>query len=330
MKKRLTLGRTTISMAVLLLALGALLPAAEAQPYPSRPIDVIVPWNAGSATDLVPRALVPRISRDFGVPINVVNKPGASGISGTLEALKARPDGYTLHADGIPVSVHIGAWKDLPYDPANRTFIARAVVLPWMIAVKADSPWKSLGDIEQTLRQNPSSFRWSWLGGGGGVDVVIVQLKAEYAKRGVDLAQTKTVTYTGGGLVIPALAGGHVDIAIGSDAVLKPMLSAGKIRIIAACGTERFKPYPHVPTTAEQGFPGVTLASYWVGYFGPPALPEAIVGKWQRSIKAALDDPEMSEKVKHMGGRPAYLGGEDFKKFILKEAEEVRAVMKQQ
>ncbi len=299
----------------------------EAQTYPQKPIDVIVPWNAGSATDLVPRVIVPRVSKDFGVPINVVNKPGASGITGTLEALKSKPDGYTLLADGVPVSVHIGAWKDLPYDPTQRTFIARAVDFPFTIVVRTDAPWKSIADVEQTVRKNPAAFRWSWLGGGGGVDIVTAQLKAEFAKRGVDLSQTKTVTFTGTAAVLPAVGGGHVDIAVGTPAVVKSMVSAGKARVIAISGNQRYKGYPDVPSAAEQGYPGVTLG-YWVGFFGPLKLPSAISEKWQGAIQASLSDPEMGPKWDGLGGTPSFLAGEAFKSFVLKEAEMIRTVMR--
>ena len=329
MKKRmqlLTPCRTVMLALVLMFAMSVWVEAVQAQQYPNKSIDVIVAWNAGSATDLVPRAIVPRLSKDFKVPINVINKPGASGITGTLEALKAKPDGYTLHADGVPVSVHIGAWKDLPYDPTNRTFIARAVVLPFTIVVRADAPWKSIADVEQAVRQNPAAFRWSWLGGGGGVDIVTAQMKAEFVKRGVDLSQTKTVTFTGTAAVMPAIGGGHVDIAVGTQASVKPMVSAGKTRVIAISGAERFKGYPDVPSAVEQGYRGVTLG-YWVGFFGPPKLPSEIIEKWQVAIKAIVSDPEMGEKWDNLGGTPAYLGSDEFKSFILKEAEVIRAVM---
>lgn len=319
-------GRMVLLGIFLLFGLGFFLQGVEAQTYPNKPIDVIVPWNAGSATDLVPRVIVPRVSKDFGVPINVVNKPGASGITGTLEALKAKPDGYTLHADGVPVSVHIGAWKDLPYDPIHRTFIARAVDFPFTIVVKTDAPWKSIADVEQAVRKNPAAFRWSWLGGGGGVDIVTAQLKAEFVKRGVELSQTKTVIFTGTAAVLPAVGGGHVDIAVGTPAVVKSMVSAGKARVIAISGAERYKGYPDVPSAAEQGYAGVTLG-YWVGFFGPPKLPSAISEKWQAAIKAIVSDPEMGPKWDSLGGTPSFLGGEAFKNFVLKEAEMVRTVM---
>jgi tripartite-type tricarboxylate transporter receptor subunit TctC len=313
---------------VLMLALGLFWGKAEAQQYPTKAIDVIVPWNAGSSTDLVPRVIAPKLSHDFKVPINVVNKPGGSGITGTLDALRAKPDGYTMHSDGVPVSVHIGAWKDLPYDPTDRTFIARAAVLPFTIVVRADAPWKTISDVEQAIRKNPAAFRWSWLGGGGGVDIVTVQLKAEFTKRGVDLSQTKTVTFTGTAAVLPALGGGHVDIGVGSPAVVGPMVSAGKARVIAISGAERYKGYSDVPSAAEQGYPGVTLG-YWVGFFGPPKLPSQIVDKWQAAVKATVADPELGPKWDSLGAVPSFLGGDAFKTFVLKEAEAIRIVMKQ-
>jgi len=320
-------GRTLMLVLVLIVGLSVFVPAVEAQQYPNKPIDIIVPWVAGSSTDLVPRVIAPRLSKDFGVPINVVNKPGGAGITGTMEALKARPDGYTMLGDGVPVSVQIGIWKDIPYDPVHRTFIARAVVLPFTIVVRADAPWKSLEDVKQAVSKDPSSFRWSWLGGGGGVDIVTAQLKAEFIKRGIDLSKTKNVNFTGTAAVLPALGGGHVDIGVGTPAAVMSMVSAGKVRVIAISGTERFKGYPEVPSAAEQGYPGVTLG-YWVGFFGPPNLPEDITKKWQSAIKNIVNDTEFQAKWDSLGAMASYLEGEEFKKFILKEADIIRTVMK--
>lgn len=321
-----SVNRILVLVLVLILVPGVLLRAAGAQQYPNKPIDIIVPWNAGASVDLVPRVIAPRFSKDVGVPINVVNKPGGSAISGTFEALKAKPDGYTILVDGGSVSVHIGIWKNLPYDPTNRTFIARAVMLPYTVIVRADAPWTSLADVEQELRKNPKHFRWSWLGGGGMTDMVIAQLKAEFAKRGVVLAETKTVTFTGTGAVLPAIGGGHVDIAVGTRAAIDPMVSAGKVRVIAITGSERFKGYPKVPSAAEQGYPGVNLG-YWVGFFGPAKLSSDVVKIWQSAIKTIVNDPELVTKWDSLGAVPSYLGAEEFKRSILKEAEIIRTIM---
>jgi tripartite-type tricarboxylate transporter receptor subunit TctC len=311
----------------LIIGLSVFVQTVQAQKYPDKPIDIIVPWNAGSSTDLVPRVMAPRLSKDLGVPVNVVNKPGGAGITGTMEVLKARPDGYTMLGDGMPVSVQIGIWKDIPYDPVHRTFIARAVSLPYTIVVRGDAPWKSLEDVKQALQKDPSSFRWSWLGGGGGVDIVIAQLKAEYVKKGVDLSKTKNINYTGTAVVMTAIGGGHVDIAVATTAAVQSMVSAGKARVIAMTGTERYKGFPEVPSAAEQGYPGVTLG-YWVGFFGPPNLPADITKKWQSAIKSIVSDRELQEKWDSLGALPSYLEGEEFKKFILKEADFIRTVMK--
>ena len=315
-----------LAILVVLIGLSIFLRPAEAQQYPGQPINITVPWNAGSSTDLVPRVVAPYLSKAFGVAVNVINKPGGSGVTGTYEALRAKPDGYSMLADGVPVSVHIGAWKDLPYDPKNRTFVARMVVQPFTIVVRADSPWKSIADVEREVRKNPKSFRWSWIGGGGGVDIVTAQIKAEFAKKGVDLSETKTVTFTGTGAVMPALGGGHVDIAVGTRAAVNPMVSAGKARVIAISGAERFKGYPEVPSASEQGYPGINVG-YWVGFFGPPNLPPDIVKAWQKNTKAIVNDPELVPKWDDLGAVPAYLEGDAFKAFILKEAEVIHTIM---
>jgi tripartite-type tricarboxylate transporter receptor subunit TctC len=313
-------------LAFSVIGLSLFLQVAEAQQYPNQPINITVPWNAGSSTDLVPRVVAPYLSKAFGVAVNVINKPGGSGVTGTYEALRAKPDGYSMLADGVPVSVHIGVWKDLPFDPKNRTFIARMVVQPFTIIVKADSPWKTIADVEREVRKNPKSFRWSWLGGGGGVDIVTAQIKAEFVKKGVDLSETKTVTFTGTAAVMPAVGGGHVDIAVGTRASVSPMVSAGKARLIGISGPDRYKGYPEIPSAAEQGYPGINVG-YWVGFFGPPNLPPEIVKAWQKHTKAIVNDPELLPKWDDLGAVPAYLEGDAFKAFVLKEADVIHAIM---
>lgn len=297
---------------------------AKDSKYPAGSLQLIVPHHPGSSTDLVPRFMAPKLSKVLGVPVNVVNKPGGLGVGGTLEAVKSAPDGKTVLVEcPATTSVYIAWLNDLPFKVEERTFLARAVVLDFSIVVTASSPYRSLQDIEQVIRKNPASFKWGLIGASP-TDVAISQFKAALASRGVDLSQTRTVTYQSGTPTVTGLAGGHIDIYAGSLGLVHTFLNAGKVRAIAVTGAERSKFFPGVPTAAEQGFPSITTR-FWVGYSAPPGLPKNIVNTLVTHIKEIVNAPEMISEWDKVGAIPAFLAGEDFRKFIMNEAEEFKA-----
>ncbi len=306
-----------------LLLLGSWPTPAQAQKYPSKPITWIVPWPPGSATDLVPRAVAPKLSKRLGVPINVINKPGGSGVVGTREAVTSKPDGLTLLADGPGTSSIHAAWGEgLPYNVFDRKFIARLALVPEILAVRGDAPWKTMNDVMKAVKETPG-FKFSDLGGLAAPDVLLAQFKAALIKRGVDLSATKTVTFTGSATNITALGGGHVDAAFAAAATVIPMASAGKIRLIAITTEKRDKNFPDLPTTAEEKFPEVNL-TYWVGLSGPAGLPASVVTTLEKAVKDVLADPTLIADLDKIGGIPGFLAVEEYKKFVQNEAEQIK------
>jgi tripartite-type tricarboxylate transporter receptor subunit TctC len=298
----------------------------RAKEYPTKPINLIVPWSAGASTDITARTMAPKLSKVLGVPISVINKPGGSGTIGTLEAVKAAPDGYTVLVDCGGTSSIQYAWAEkLPYNVEERVYMARAILSPMSLSVRGDAPWKTLHEMVEDIKKNPSSFRWSLIGGTGVPDVITAQLRAALMARGIDLSKTKTITYKGTGEVMIALGGGHVDIAPASPSATNPLWSAGKVRPLAIAGAERYKGWPDIPCTAELGFPTVNL-TYWAGYCSPPGTPQNIVKAWIDAVKATVTDPETIAKFDKVGFVPAFLAGEDFKKFVLDEGNSIKSL----
>lgn len=297
--------------------------------YPVNPINIIVPWPAGGASDVIARVMAPNLSKRLGVPVNVIDRPGGSGISGTLEAVKAPPDGYTLFIEiaGTSSAAYAFMEKELPFKVEERTFIARTTSIYNTITVRADAPWKTLDDFEKAVRQDPSNIKWGTMGGLSQSDIVMLQLKAALIKRGVDVSKTKTVSYISSSPII-ALGGGHIDIYGGSYALVKPMLTAGKIRLIAITTNEGKIDFPEIKTTAEQGYPSVNL-TLWLGFSGPPGLPENVVQTWTSVLKGALEEPEVIEKFKNVGAKPNFLPGDDFRKFVMAEGNSLRTAFKE-
>jgi len=303
------------------------LPAnSGAADWPAKPITLIVPWSAGASTDLTARIMAAKMSQILRVPIQVVTKPGGSGMIGTLDVMQSQPDGYTLLVDCGGTSSIQYAWaKDLPYKVEDRTYIARIMYSPFSMIVPASSPWKTVDDLVKAIRRDPSAISFGGIGGTGVPDVCIAQFKDALMKKGVDVSKTRLITYKGTGEVMPAIAGGHVKVSFASPPSATALMDAGKLRPLAVTSPQRHKGWPSVPTMTESGFPSVDL-SYWAGLGGPPDTPANIVKILDNAVKEALKDSEVISKLDKIGGVPAYQPGDQYKKFVLDEGDSIKAL----
>jgi tripartite-type tricarboxylate transporter receptor subunit TctC len=316
-----------VSLAVIvpLLAIFVGMPTVTAQgKYPNKPVTVIVPWSVGGSTDMVGRVGAKILSDKWGVSVNVTAKPGGKGIPGTVEALSAVPNGYTLLADADGSNAIPDAWgKDVPFKIEERTYIAKIAEFPWVFAIRSDLTWKTLDDIAAAIKANPEGIKWGWLGGTAGADGPVGQFRAALKKKGIDVSKVKMVTYPGGADLVTALAGGHVDIGSASTTSVGPMFSAGKVKLIAITGNHRFTSYPDLPTTVEQGWKTVTFQGH-VGFAGPKGLPADVVKAIEDAIKAAIDKPEIKNELAKIGAIPAFAGSQDFRTYVLNLAKELK------
>ena len=321
----LKIGTLEIGALILLAGVFALSPSLEAKDpaYPVKSITLLNPWVAGGAHELYARALAPHLSKKFGVPVEVVCKPGGAGTVATLEVMRSRPDGYTLLVD-CPGSSSLqkALGSELPYKIEERTYMARGIVLPSVIFVPASRPWKTLKDLEDAIRKDPADFKWASCGGTGHSDLIMHLLKEGMISHGVDLSQTKMVPYVSAVPAYTAIAGGHVDIYAGTRTGLKAFADAGKIRFLAATSKERTQVFPGLPTAVEQGFPKL-VTYFWVGFSGPPGLPKAVAEKWIETLKVMVNDPANAPIYDRLGGEAAFLAGDDFKKYVFEEADAV-------
>jgi tripartite-type tricarboxylate transporter receptor subunit TctC len=307
------------------LAVFAGAPAATAQTkFPTKPITVIVPWSVGGSTDMIARVGAKILADKWGISVNVIAKPGGRGIPGTVEALSAAPNGYTLLADADGSNAVPAAWgKGVPFNIEDRTYIAKIAEFPWVFAIRTGLPWKSLDDVAAAIRANPGEVKWGWLGGTAGADGPVAQFRAALRQRGIDVSKVRMVTYPGGADLVTALAGGHVDIGSASTTAVGPMFSAGKIRLIAITGTRRFAAYPDLATTADQGWKTVNFQGH-VGFSGPKGLPADITKAIEDAIKGAINSPEVAKELGRIGAFPSFAGSKDFRDYVLDLATELK------
>jgi tripartite-type tricarboxylate transporter receptor subunit TctC len=296
--------------------------------YPTKQITIIIGVAPGSSPDLIPRLMAPKLSKKLGVPVVCVNKPGGNSQPAILEMMASAPDGYTLMGnDPGSSSIHLALLENLPYNVLDRTFIVRAVKTPFFLYVNPERNWKTMDDIAQTIRKDPTSVRWISVGAASMPDVLISLHKAELTKRGVDWSKTRTVAFPSNGPATIALAGGNVDIGYSTPSTLQSLVTAGKARLIAVADKVRYKGYPDVPTIEEQGYPPMSLL-FWIGFVGPTGLPESAVKTFSEAVKSILNDPELLASLDKMGAVPSFLAGEDFKKFVIEEANLIKSTMK--
>jgi tripartite-type tricarboxylate transporter receptor subunit TctC len=300
---------TWITLAAVVCTLAA--PAA-AQEYPTRPVEIVVGFAPGGGADVAARLMATHATRKWGTPVNVVNQPGASGITATRQVLSARPDGHTLFLDVHAVSSMLFAVQsEVPFKLEEKTPIALVTLDPVIYTVKADSPWKSLRDVADAAKASPKSFRYAL---GGVAAVAAFSVSQFLYAAGVPVPETNKVVFAGGAPALAALAGGHVDFAGQQWSEVTPLLGGGKIRALAVVHATRLPSLPDVPTAKEAGFPDLNVVG-WQGLSGPPRLPAHVVQKWTALLEAASKEREFLEQAEKVSKVIVYKGPQEFMQF---------------
>jgi tripartite-type tricarboxylate transporter receptor subunit TctC len=292
---------------------GGTAPAAAADGrYPTRAVDVIVPQAAGGAGDTWVRIIMPYVSKKWGVPINVVNRPGGSSVPGVMAVLSAAADGYTILYDGAVTPSQTAVMINSPFKWDDPLPIAKMVSAPLAFAVKTDSPWKTLKEALDAVRADPGSVK---CGVGGAAAPGVFGLAKLFDAAGIDPRRPARVIFEGSTPTMAALAGGHVTLTSQPLPDALALSQAGKIRVLAVSSSKRSPAMPDVPTGSEAGFPAYDLGT-WGAISGPPRLPEHIVKAWADALKEALQDPGVVEKLAARQTFPDFRGPAEHKQFL--------------
>jgi tripartite-type tricarboxylate transporter receptor subunit TctC len=258
--------------------------------FPNKPIRIVVPFGAGSATDLISRVIGASVSSAVGQPVVVDNKAGADGAIAASEVAKAAPDGYTLlMATNSPLSVVPAMKKSPPYDPvADFTPITDIGRYTFFVVVNPDLPVKTLPELVQYARANPGKINYAT---GNTTGIVSSALLASLAK--IEMVH---VPYKTEPQVMADLVGGRVQMMFASSTTSMPLIREGKLRPLVTTLPRRSHLLPEVPTIAEAGYPTFSIIS-WAGLFGPAKMPADVVARLNKEFVAAMGRPDVQEAM---------------------------------
>ena len=312
---------TTIAMVVLAMGWALDESWSAEEKYPQKPIRVIIAFPPGSS-DMSFRPFTEKIPTYLGQPMAFVYKPGATGSVGASFAAKAEPDGYTLF--GTPRGPLVLApmnLEGLDYSLDSFVPIVRLSSSPQVVAVKADSPWKTIKDLMKEAKKSPGMLTYSHSGVLGNSHLPMEMFKKS---AGIELNH---VPCAGSGESVTALLGGHVHMASATMPVLSPHVASGALRLIGVFEDKRMKAFPNVSTFGEEGFP-VVLSS-WYGFVAPKGTPKQIIEKIHTAFKRVIEDHRsfIDTRLEKMFLNLDYLDPQEFAKELKRENETLRPIV---
>jgi tripartite-type tricarboxylate transporter receptor subunit TctC len=311
-----TTGTTASLVLFAVAALFVWVGSVQAQDYPSRPIQLVVPYGPGGTTDIFFRAINEGFGQNVGGRVDILNKPGGGGVVGSSSVVNSKPDGYTLvNVSAETTTIAMAFTPTMPYDPTkDLTYIAKGCEVAVGVAVRKESPFKTLEDLVAHAKANPAKLKAAGMGIVGTPHMIFGVFTRD-AK--LDISW---VPFDGGGEVVANLLGGHVDFALPSISVISPHLDSGKVRLLALASPKRLSKYSDVPTLAEKGYPKASFAVA-LGLGGPKGLPPAIAAKLQKAMDNTLKDPKIIAALDNIPGIVIdYKTGEDYYKELMGNA----------
>jgi tripartite-type tricarboxylate transporter receptor subunit TctC len=293
------MDRATGVACVLALAAACGASSASAQPWPAKPIRLVLGYTVGGAAEGTARALQPRLEQLLGQPLLMEYKPGAGATIAVEYTAKSAPDGYTLHlVDSGPLTILPNARK-VGYDPIKSIAPIGLVCAGGTILVAHPSvPAANLEDLVRLARAKPGSLSYGTSGVGGAG-----HLAGELFKT-VTRTDLVHVPYKGGGPAITELLGGQLPLLFSSMGTAVPYVKAGKIKALGVTSPDRASVLPDVPTIAEQGYPGFN-ATVWFALVGPPGLANDIIARMNQALRMTLDDPQVQDGIRKQGYEPS-------------------------
>ncbi|OZI62436.1 tripartite tricarboxylate transporter substrate binding protein [Bordetella genomosp. 11] len=299
----------------------ALATAAQAAPFPDRPVEMIIPYPPGGTADAVARPLSAALQEKLGVPIVVSYKPGAGGVIATQYVARAKPDGYTLVMVLASHAINPSLYPNLPYDSVKDfASIGMVAKLPLVLYTSPKFPAKTMPQFLQYAKEHPGRLSVA-SAGNGNTSHLATELLATTA--GVKLLH---VPYKGGGPSVTAAMGGEVDaVFAGPDSL--HLAKAGRLNKVAVTSPQRISLMPDVPTVQEAGLKGYEVQG-WYGLLAPAGTPDSVVGVLNKAVTQAVNDPKFVKTVEALGYIPSPSTPSGFMDYIQQETARWAKVIK--
>ncbi|NVO13742.1 MAG: tripartite tricarboxylate transporter substrate binding protein [Rhodoplanes sp.] len=310
---------------IVIAALAGLLAAtaaAGAEDWPTRPVRVIIPFGAGSATDVVPRVVLEQLSTQLGHPFVVENRGGAGGTIGTAAVAKSEPDGYTLLAHSSAHTITPALYPNLSYDVV-QDFVPLGVAgnLPNVLIVAPSTGYTTVQEFVAAAKADPGSFNFASVGIGSAVHLSAERFRASAGYEAVH------IPFKSGAEALTEVIAGRVTYYFCPIATALPHIRSGRLRALAVSSPTRAAALPDVPTTLEAGYPDSDY-TLWIGFFAPARTSPAIVATLEREIRRAVDSAAVREKFAQIGVEPMPLSTVQFGTQVSREVSTYAAFAK--
>jgi len=297
------------------LAICVLLAAAgSAQNYPARPVRLIVAFTPGGTTDITARLIADSMRRTLGEVVAVENKPGANGAIAAQYVAQADADGYTLFFTTVgAVAINPAFRRDLAYDPLKDfAAVGKAAVNSPVLVVNAAMKANSARELAALARKKPGTITIGITGRGAMSDLALQLFEAAAG------IQLQSVPYRGAAQAITDMLAGHLDGLVGDVPTVMAQVQAGRLKALATASNERSDIFPDVPTFAEEGFAGAA-GDNWAGVLAPAGTPPPAIAKFNATMIAALNDPQLRARLRDIGTTPAPSSPQEFSDFLRAE-----------
>jgi tripartite-type tricarboxylate transporter receptor subunit TctC len=308
----------------LALALGLLAVSgvARAQGYPSRPVQLVIPFPPGGATDVVGRLVGRKLADRLGQPVVIENRAGAGTVIGAAYVAKAPADGYTLlMSSGSTFTINPAINPKLPYDPvASFEPIGLVTRVPLIVLAHADVPVQGLKQLVAAVQRNPGQYVYGSFGNG-----TTAHFSGELLWNAAGI-KLQHVAYKGSAPAMNDLLAGQIPFTVDTVTAALPHLKAGKIKAIAVTGARRATQLPQVPTVAESGYPGFAAES-WLALAAPRGIPADARARLQKALEETMKDPEIRDKLIAAGQEPTFEPAAAVTALIEAELPRMRAIV---
>jgi tripartite-type tricarboxylate transporter receptor subunit TctC len=295
---------------------------AAAQPYPNKPIRLIVPFPAGGTTDILARTVGQRLTLAWGQPVVIENRPGAGATIGADYVAKAHPDGYTLLMAAVHHTIAANYYKNLPYNLATDLApVSVVAIVPNVLVVRPDLPVSNVQELIAYAKANPGKLTYASNGAGTAHNLIGEQFKT---MTGTDIMH---IPYKGSAPALTDLMGGRVTMMFDTVSSCLPYVQAGKLKALAVATSVRSSVLPDVPTLAEAGLKGFDIAS-WFGVMAPAGTPEPIIRQLSTEIARSLADPAVRKQLVPIGAEPVGSSPEAMRTRIADETRRYGELMK--